>query len=260
MDLGLKDKRVIVTASTKGIGFAVAKEFLREGARVVISSRSKENVEKALEKLAEYKDRVYGLTVDLTREEDIEKLFKQAIEFLGGLDILVYNVGGPKPGRFIDLEMKDWEHGVRLLLLSAVKCTYEALKYMSKGGSIVFLASYAIREPIPEIVLSNSIRIGLAGLVRSLAGELGPKGIRVNMVLPGLTLTERIIEVARKKAGLEGKSVDEVIKDMTKDVPLGRPASPEEIAHPVVFLASEAASYIHGATLLVDGGIVKHVF
>ncbi len=262
MNLGLRGKRALVTASSRGIGFAIARRLGLEGARVYICSRSPERVEKAVERLRELGVEAYGSPADITRREDVERLVRDAVERLGGLDILVYNTGGPRPGGFMSVSLEDWEYATRLLLLSAVWVTHYALPYLEKGRdpAIVYVASVAIREPIPDLILSNVVRISLAGLVRSLARELAPRGIRVNGILPGLTRTERVVEIAERRAREEGRSVEEVIGEMVRDVPLGRMAEPDEIARVVAFLASPAASYVNGAMVPVDGGLLRSVF
>jgi len=261
VDLGLKGAKVLVTASTRGIGFAVARRFGLEGARVVVSSRKAEHVREAVERLRREGIEAYGVTADLTVKEDCFRLVDEAARLLGGLDILVYNTGGPPPGGFEEVSLEDWEHAVRLLLLSAVWVTRAALPHLEKSSmpAIVYLTSVAIREPLDRLVLSNTVRLSIAGLVRSLARELGRKGIRVNMVLPGYTKTERLLQIARDRAQKQGKTVEEVLKEMTKDVPLGRPAEPDEIARVVVFIASKAASYVNGAAIPVDGGMLRSI-
>ncbi len=262
MYLGLRGARALVTASTRGIGFAVARLLGREGARVCVSSRSPRNVERAVERLRREGIEAHGFQADLTSRSDVARLVQGCAEKLGGLDVLVYNTGGPRPGRFTEVSEEDWEYATRLLLLSAVWVTRDALPYLerSRNPSITYIASVAIREPIPDIVLSNVVRISLAGLVRSLARELGPRGVRVNAVLPGLTRTERIVELAKRRAAEEGRSIEDVLRDMARDVPLGRMAEPEEVARVVVFLASPAASFVNGAVVPVDGGLLRSVF
>ncbi|RLE72877.1 MAG: short-chain dehydrogenase [Thermoprotei archaeon] len=255
-----RNKRVLVTASTRGIGKAVAKAFLEEGAKVVICSRNKARVEKALNELRKIGE-VYGITADLTKKEDVEKLVDFTVSKLGGIDVLVYVTGGPRPGGFEDVKLEDWDYAVKLLLLSAVWLVYYSLPYLEKSrGNIVFLTSVVIKEPLENLILSNTVRLSVAGLVRSLARELGRKSIRVNMVLPGYTKTERIIELARVKAEKTGMTVEEVLAEMGKEVPLGRIAEPEEIANVVLFLANDKASYVNGASIPVDGGYLRSIF
>ena len=256
----LENKRVLVTASTRGIGKAIAKAFLEEKARVVICSRSRVRVEKALNELGEIGE-VYGIPVDLTKREDVERLVKFTVSKLGGIDILVYVTGGPKPGGFTEISLEDWNYAVKLLLLGAVWLVHYSLPYLEESkGNIVFLTSVAIREPLENLILSNTVRLSIAGLVRSLARGLGKKSIRVNMMLPGYTKTERIIELARVKAEKKSVSVEEVLAEMGKEVPLGRIAEPEEIANVVLFLASDKASYVNGASIPVDGGYLRSIF
>ncbi len=261
MDLGLQGKRVLVTASTRGIGFAVARRMGLEGAKVFVTSRRREAVEEAVKRLRDEGIEAYGEPADLTVREQAIGIVHRAAEVLDGLDILVYNTGGPKPGAFTELSLEDWEYAVRLLLLSAIWVTKTAIPYLEKGvdPAIVYISSIAIREPIPGLALSNIVRVALAGLTRTLAHELGPKGIRVNMVMPGITLTQRVREIAEHRAKVEGKPVDQVIREMAADIPLGRPADPDEIARVVAFVASPAASFLNGAAIPVDGGQLKSI-
>ncbi len=261
MDLGLSGKRVLVTASTKGIGFEVAKKFLQEGATVFITSRNEENVARALKSLSEY-GRVYGTPSDLRLAEDRERLVEEARKSMGGIDVFVFNTGGPPPKPFLDTTLEEWDESYRLLLESAVHLTKMILpEMMDRGwGRIVYITSVAIKMPIEGLVLSNSIRLGIAGLMKTIAREVSGKEVTVNAVLPGYTLTERMKQVLMSKAEREGKRYEDVVKEISDSIPLRRLAKPEEVANAVVFLASQAASYINGAFLPVDGGLIPTVF
>lgn len=261
MVFGLEGRRVLVTASTRGIGFGIAKVLLREGARVVINGRYREGVDRAVEELRGLGE-VYGVAADLTRRGDVERLVEEAVRLLGGLDALVYVTGPPRPGYFTELSPEDWDYGARLLIMSAVWLTRAALPHLEKGvePSIVYLSSVAVKEPIPNIALSNVLRIAVQGLVKTLARELGPRGIRVNAVLPGYILTDRVRQIARDRAAREGRSEEDVLRDIASEVPLGRIGEPEEVGHLVAFLISRYASYITGASIPIDGGLLRSVF
>ncbi len=261
MDLGIRGKGALVTASTKGIGFAIAKRLLEEGAKVFICSRKEENVKKALEALSRYGE-VSGTVADLTRREDRERLVREAEEALGRIDIFVFNSGGPPSKPFSDTTLDDWELSYKLLLESAVHLTKLVLpKMVERGwGRVVYVTSVAIKMPIEGLVLSNAVRIGIAGLMKTLVREYAGKGVTFNAVLPGYTLTDRMKEVLMKRAELEGKRFEEVLKEMAERIPLKRFARPEEVADAVVFLASERASYVNGVALQVDGGLIPTVF
>ncbi len=262
MDLGIRNRSALVTASSKGIGFAVAKELAREGVNVIISSRSRENLVMASKRIrSEVGSDVEWFEADLTSRDDVEKLAAHVLE-RGGVDILVFNTGGPRPGRFMTLDDGDWDLAYELLLMSAVKlCKLLAPPMIERRwGRIVILTSVAIRQPEPDIALSNILRLSLAGLVKQLSIELSRYNITVNGVMPGLTLTDRLRQYAEHLAKAEGKTVEEVLRRMAEGTAAGRIASPEEIASTVVFLASEKASYITGAMIPVDGGRIKCVF
>ncbi len=262
MDLGLKGKVALVTAASKGIGRAIALGLAREGATVVISSRSVENLRKAASLIeGETGAGVYWCAADLTRKEDLEGLAEYIKARLGGVDILVFNTGGPRIARFMETTEEDWENAVNLLLMSAVRLVKLLTPHMmeKRWGRIVFVTSYAVKQPVVNIALSNVVRISLIGLTKTLSIELAPYNILVNAIMPGLTLTERMKSLVRKVAESRGISYEEALKERVKDIPLGRAAEPEEIANLAVFLASEKASYITGAIIPVDGGIIKAI-
>ncbi len=259
--LGLEGKRVLVTASTRGIGFAIAKRFLEFGSKVFITSRNEENVRKALSKLSELGE-VYGIAADLTKREDREELVREAKRALGGIDVFVFNTGGPPAKSFEETSLEDWESAYKLLLEPAVHLTKLILPEMVERGRgrIIYVTSIATKMPIEGLVLSNGVRIGIEGLMKTLVKEYAGKGITFNTVLPGYTLTERVKEVLKKKAEMEGKSYEEVLREMSEKIPLRRLAKPEEIANAVIFLASELGSYVNGVALQVDGGLIPTVF
>jgi 3-oxoacyl-[acyl-carrier protein] reductase len=261
MQLGLKDKVALVTASSKGIGYGVAKVLALEGCRVIISSRNNDAISRARDQIVQETGNreVHAFSADLTVKDDIEQLVKIATEKFGGVDILAYNTGPPKPGTFGELSEADWEQGVKLLLMSAVWLSKRVLPGMEekKWGRLIFIASTTLRQPIPNLVLSNTVRLSLAGLSKSLATEFGEKGITSNGIMQGHILTDRQREIAEDTSRRTGKSIDDAIKQALADVPLGRYGTPEEIGYLVAFLASDKASYITGAMIPIDGGMIR---
>lgn len=262
MDTGLKDKTVLVTASSMGIGKAVAELFSEEGCKVAISSRSKENLIATARELKErYNIEPFWSVCDLNKLKDIENTFNAVIKHFGNVDILVNNCGGPVPGLFQELEEDDWNSAIEQVLLSAVRFSKLVLPGMMANGwgRIINLTSISVKQPIDNLMLSNSIRAGVTGFTKSLSNEVAKFNITVNNVAPGMTLTRRLYELAVVEAREKGKSHEEVLVEMAKRVPLNRLARPEEIASVVVFLASKQASYVTGVTIQVDGGYVKSV-
>ncbi|NPA48288.1 MAG: SDR family oxidoreductase [Thermococci archaeon] len=262
LSVDLSGRLAFTTASSRGIGFGVARVLARAGADVVLLSRNEENLRKAREKIkAESDVEVSYIAADLTKREDLERTVEELGD-IGEPDVFFFSTGGPKPGYFMEMGMGDWEEAVDLLLYPAVYLTKALVPAMERRGfgRIVYSTSVAIREPIPNIALSNVVRISMAGLVRTLAKELGPKGITVNGIMPGIIETERMIQLARDRARREGKSVEEALRDYTRPVPLGRLGKPEEIGYLVAFIASDLGSYINGAMIPVDGGRLSSVF
>jgi len=255
--------RVLVTASTRGIGRGVAEALLENGASVVINGRSRENMEKALRELREkYEGRIHGVVADLTSRDEVYRLVRESVELLGGLDSVVYITGPPRPGTFLEIKDDEWEHNAKLLVFNAIWLVNASLPYLrrSRNPSIVFSTSIAVREPIYNLALSNVLRISIHGLVRTLARELGREGIRVNAVVPGIIETDRVRKLVEDKAIREGKPFEEAYREFFSEIPLGRPGKPIEIGRVVAFLVSEYASYINGASIPVDGGMLRSVF
>ncbi|AWR95963.1 SDR family oxidoreductase [Acidianus brierleyi] len=259
MDLGIRNKKVIVTAASKGIGYATAKRFLEEGAHVLISSHDEQKLLDAYNKLKDIGD-VYYLKADLRSIEEIKNLILKGNEILNGIDVFVYVAGSPKPGNLFELTDNDWEEGFKLLLMSAVVSIREVSKFMKNNGRIILSTSISIKQPLENLDLSNVIRLSLAGLIKSVSNQLAHKGILVNGVIPGWTLTERVDQLVKDRSRRENRSESDIINDIVKDVPLGRMALPEEVANVIIFLASELSTYITGALIPVDGGYIKATF
>jgi len=262
MDLGLKDKRALVTGSTGGLGYATALLLAREGCRVAINGRDEGKVKSAVEKVnRETSAQAIGFAGDVSDASVAEKLIQQTVEAFGGLDILITNTAGPIPGSIDSLDEAAWQRGIDLSLMSHVRLIKAALPYLrqSNHASVLTFTSYSVKQPIQNLLISNSVRAATAGLTKSLALELGKDGIRFNSILPGWTMTERVKELMAFRAKNNNTTVEEETAKQTAEIPLGRMAQPEEFANAAVFLVSPAASYITGALLNVDGGIIKGI-
>lgn len=261
MDLGIRGKTALVTASSRGIGKGVAHLLGEEGARVIISSSNPENLESARSEISRCGIEVSAIPCDLSKPDSVRNLCGEVIERFGGVDILVINTGGPKPGDFFDVDEDDWYDGFELVLMSAVRLTKEFLPRMiEKGwGRIVYLTSMAVKEPIEGLLLSNVFRAGVNALSKSLSRTVRRDNVTFNVVCTGNIYTERAVKLLENRSKRTGKTFDEVKREVEDSIPLGRYGSVEEIANFVVFLCSERASYINGASIQVDGGFIKGV-
>lgn len=263
MDLLLKDKRAFIAGSSRGLGFATAMALAREGCQVVTNSRDVDRARAAAETInRETGTLAHGLGGDVSEPSMADMLIQSAVEALGGLDILITNAGGPPAGSFEILDETTWQKAVDTSLMSHVRLIRAALPHLreSSAASVLTFTSYTIKQPMDNLVLSNSVRAATAGLTKSLALELGKDGIRFNSILPGWTLTERVQELMEFRAQNNDTTVEEEMAKQIAEIPLGRIAQPEEFARAAVFLVSPAASYITGVMLNVDGGIVKGLF
>jgi 3-oxoacyl-[acyl-carrier protein] reductase len=254
MDLGLAGKRVLVTGASKGIGKACALGFASERARVALCARTEADIKAAAD---EARTRgaadVVAVAADASRSDGVERVVARTVERFGGIDVLVANVGGPPRGGFADLTDEAWVQAFELTMLSMVRLVRAVTPYMrrQRWGRIISIQSISVIRPLPTLLLSNAIRPGVVGLFESLVPELARDGILVNAVCPGRILTERFLS----GAAASGMPEDEYVKAQSTTIPLGRIGTPDELANVVLFLASEAASYITGVTLPVDGGV-----
>ena len=260
MDLGLKGKTALVTGASRGLGFATALTLAREGCRVAVNSRSEENAQAAAERItSETSTQAIGLAGDVSEVGVAEKLVEGTVNTFGGLDLLVTNAGGPPAGAFESFDEEAWQKAIDLSFTSHVRLIRVALPYLRKSDipSVLTVTSYTVKQPLPNLVLSNSIRMATIGLTKSLALELGVDGIRVNSILPAWTETERVTDLMAFRAKNNDTTIEEETRKQASESPLGRMGQPEEFANPAVFLLSPAASYITGVMLPVDGGFYK---
>lgn len=260
MDLKLAGKRALVAGASRGLGYATAKGLAQEGVRVAINSRDLDAITAAGQKLAgETGAQVLPLAGDVSDPSVPEKVVSEAANTLGGLDLLVTNSGGPPAGLFESFDDETWQKAIDLALLSHVRLIRAALPHLrqSPAASVLTITSYSVKQPIPNLVLSNSVRAATVGLTKTLALELGNDGIRFNSILPAWTETERVVELMEHRAKVNETTLEQEMTRQAADSPLGRMGKPEEMANAAVFLLSPAASYITGVMLTVDGGMYK---
>lgn len=262
MDLGLKGKVALVAGASQGIGRATALGFAREGAKVSICARGEAQLKEAAEKIRrETGGEVLAFIADMTRLENIQRFVAKTVEQFGRLDIVVTNAGGPPPGEFMKFTDEDWENAFRLNFLSALRLTREAVPHMRKvgGGRVINISSYAVKEPIAGLVLSNAVRSGVIGLAKTLSRELAGDNILINNVCPGRIDTERARKLNQARAERLKRPVEEINRELAAEIPLGRYGSADETADLIVFLGSVRASYVTGTTIQVDGGLVRAI-
>lgn len=251
MDLKLNGKTVLVAAASKGLGKAIATQFVQEGARTYICARSTEALEATANEIG-----ATAITCDLTQPEEIKQLITQ----IGKVDVLVTNAGGPKPGTFNTITDADWQKTFDLTFMSAAHLIRAVLPQMQQQqwGRIICLTSTSVKQPIDNLIASNAIRAAVANLAKSLANEVGQDGITVNVVAPGMFETERLQQLLQTRADKSGYMLPEEKDMLQRTIPAKRFGLVEELAATVAFLASESAGYINGCLLPVDGGLTKN--
>ena len=257
MDFGLTGKTALVAAASKGLGYACALGLAREGASVAICARTENDIKQAAERIAaETGANVLPLIADVTKADDLRRVVAETVEKFGSLHIAIPNSGGPPAGTFETLDEEKWRSAIDSTLFGTTRLIEAALPHLKAAGwgRIVVITSTSVRQPIAGLLLSNTLRAGIVGLCKTLSQEFAPLGITVNNVAPGSYDTDRLKHLHQRSADAAGISFDEARKLAEQKIPLGRLGRPEELANAVVFLASEAASYVTGQTWTVDGG------
>ena len=263
MDLGLKGRVAIITAASSGLGKATAMELAAEGASVVINARREDELGKAADEIRSATgSEVLAIPGDVTNEDHIHNLVAETVNQLGGVDILVANAGGPPAGFFDDFTAQDYREAVELNLISTINLCREAVPQMRKTGwgRIVAITSIAAKQPVENLILSNTARAGVLGFMKSLSQQIAADGITVNTVCPGYHLTERLTSLAPLTANKERISVEDVYARWAASTPMNRIGDPKEFAALVAFLCSERASYLSGAVIQVDGGAYRALY
>ncbi len=259
MQLGVQDKVFMIAGGSRGLGFGIAEVLAQEGACIALGSRELATCEVAAERLRESRGaRALAYSCDVTDAEEIARWVEQVLNEYGRIDGLVVNAGGPKTGAFDALSDDDWEQGVQLTLMSSVRLIRAALPALRKqGGSILVLTSSSVKEPDNYLLISAVMRAGVANLVKGISFDLARENIRINCLVPGMIKTDRIDAIAQNQAAANRRSLDEQFALMQQPIPLGRFGDVEEFGKAGAFLLSDAASYITGATLVIDGGKMK---
>ncbi len=262
MDLGISGKRAFVTGASQGIGRAIAEALAAEGVKVIISSRNRDKcAEQALNIAQKYNTEAHGISCDLSNSEDIERAVNMVQDLYGGVDILVNNTGGPPFGAISKVDVKTWRDQFESMVLSVFRLTDLILPGMraQNWGRVIIVSSTGVVEPIPELGISNTLRVSLANWAKTLSYEIAKNNITINMLMPGRIGTERLENLYKMNMERTGKTIEQVKEDVPSVIPIGRVGRPEEFASLAVFLASENASYITGTATPIDGGLTRSI-
>jgi 3-oxoacyl-[acyl-carrier protein] reductase len=263
LDLGLSGKSALITAASSGLGKATAIELAREGARIALNARNEDALLSAARQIRETTGaEIHPIVGDVSSEADVRRLVRETVGRFGGLEILVANAGGPPAGRFEDFTLEDYRAAVETNLFSTINLCREGVPHMRKRGwgRVVAITSIAAKQPIDDLILSNTSRAGVLGFAKTLSRDVAPFGITVNTVCPGYHLTDRLKSLAERTARNEGVSVEQIQSRWAADIPMKRLGRPEEFASVVTFLCSEQARYVTGTVIQIDGGQYKALF
>ena len=263
MDLGLRDKVAVVAASSQGLGRAIAHELAAEGAAVVMCARGEARLRAAAEQVASATGaRVLPVVADVSKPADVARLADAARAAFGRVDVLVTNSGGPAPGTFEATGPESWQAAFEVVLMSAVEMIRAFLPGMKerRSGRVLNITSITVKQPVENLLLSNSLRAAVTGMARTLANEMAPFGITVNNLLPGYTRTERLTELAEVAAARDGTAPADFYARLEREIPARRLGEPRELAALAAFLASERAGYVTGQSIAVDGGWIRSVY
>ena len=257
METGLRGKTVLITGASQGMGRATAEAFAAEGARLAMCARTQKTLEAAQAEISSrHKTEVMVEAVDVTDADKLRRFVAAAAEHFGGIDVAVANAGGPPAKNFLSLTPEDWRRAVDVNFLSVVTLAREVIPHMQRKrwGRFITITSTSVRQPIPDLLLSNSVRPAVVGLIKSLAIEFGKDGLTFNNIAPGYTATERLSELSKVRALAAGTSEEQIRERWAQEIPLRRLGEPQEIADAIIWLASDRAAYVTGQTLVVDGG------
>lgn len=263
MDLGLRDRVAVVAASSKGLGKAVAAALAAEGTRLALCARGQPALEATAKELeAQHGKDVFRRAMNVTDADAVHSFIQDVAQHFGRLDICVTNAGGPPAKNFLSTTPEEWQSAVNLNLHSTVLLAREVIPHMQRRqwGRLITITSVSVKQPIDALILSNSVRAAVVGLVKSLSNEFGKDNILVNNVCPGFTLTQRLEELSGTMALAEGITREEAQVRWTRNIPLGRLGRPEEFGAFVALLCSEQASYVTGTSIAIDGGFAKGLF